>query len=559
MPDHVYALPPGYMLAEYRIDRVLGSGGFGITYYAWDTHLDKPVAVKEYLPNESGLRAATGRVQPKSSAAAADFQWGLDRFLDEARTLARFEHPHINKVHRFFSANGTAYMVLEYIDGETLSAVLRRDGRLAPARLRRLLAELLSALEAVHGADYVHRDVKPGNIMLRATGSAVLLDFGIALQAIGERSKSITSVLTPIYAPIEQYGQDANRIGAWTDLYAVGIVAYRCVSGIGAGELPDAVTRENWKRREEAGSMKSAVEVGAGKYDEDLLGAVDYAIEVYENERPRSVVAMRDALGVFASFWSAESKQLGQKFLGRDFSPTAKDANGWTDLHYAAAGNWMEVAEFLLGAGADVDAETRDDRDAPEMFNNAMVNTLNKITNGDWNIAYEYWFDIIDADEDMFACDSHIPLHLAALANADKVAALLLKNGANIEAQDGFGQMPLHLAALANADKVAALLLKNGADIEAKDYLEQTPLHLAARANADKVAALLIENDAAMAPKDCMGLTPLHIAVKENADKIAALLLENGEDVYVESMSVGGFALLGEAAVVAHRGGGKRR
>ncbi len=137
MPDHLHALPAGHRLGEYRVDHVLGSGGFGITYYTRDIHLDKPVAIKEYLPNEFALRTGAISVKPTSSADQDDYQWGLERFLDEARALARFDHPHLTKVHRFFEDNGTAYIVLEYIEGETLSQALKREGRLDQVRLRR--------------------------------------------------------------------------------------------------------------------------------------------------------------------------------------------------------------------------------------------------------------------------------------------------------------------------------------------------------------------------------------------------------------------------------------
>ncbi len=230
MTDHLHALPPGLQLVEdYRVERVLGSGGFGITYHAWDLNLDKAVAVKEYLPNELALRAEGAMVRPKSAADEGDYRWGLARFLDEARTLARFDHPHLNKVHRYFEANGTAYMALDLIDGETLSRRLGRDGKLPPPPLRRLLGELLSGIGEIHRAGFTHCDVKPGNIMLRADGSAVLLDFGAARQAAGRRSRNIAAVLTPGYAPVEQYDAAGDDIGPWTDLYALGMVAYRCV------------------------------------------------------------------------------------------------------------------------------------------------------------------------------------------------------------------------------------------------------------------------------------------------------------------------------------------
>ena len=297
MPDHFHALPTGYKLNEYRLERILGSGGFGITYYAWDENLNKPVAIKEYLPSDFAVRTDGTSVRPKSDGDAGDYQWGLARFLDEARALARFDHPHLNQVHRFFEAHGTAYLVLDYIDGETLAQMLSREGKLSEAPLRRLLGELLSGLEEVHSAGYVHRDVKPGNIMFRADGSTVLLDFGAARQAIGAKSKSVTSVLTPGYAPIEQYDQKADDVGAWTDIYALGMVAYRCVSGIGESGLIDAVTRSRLERKGELEKdIEPAVLAGKGKYTKELLNAIDWAIKVDETERPQSVAAMRAAI-----------------------------------------------------------------------------------------------------------------------------------------------------------------------------------------------------------------------------------------------------------------------
>ena len=197
--DHINALPPGTRFEEYRLDVVLGAGGFGITYRAYDANLDKFVAIKEYLPSEFATRAERYTVVPQSSTDAQDYHWGLNRFLDEARTLARFDHPNLNKVHRFFESNGTAYMVLEYVKGETLADRLTRERAELPEEVRLTaiyLDEVLSGLEVMHEAGYVHRDIKPGNLMLREEdGSAVVLDFGAARQAVGQRSKAITSIL----------------------------------------------------------------------------------------------------------------------------------------------------------------------------------------------------------------------------------------------------------------------------------------------------------------------------------------------------------------------------
>ena len=294
--DHVNALPPGTRFEEYRLDAVLGAGGFGITYRAYDANLDKFVAIKEYLPSEFATRAERYTVVPQSSTDAEDYHWGLNRFLDEARTLARFDHPHLNRVYRFFESNGTAYMVLEYIHGETLADRLSRERHLPEAALQRLLDEVLSGLAVMHEAGYVHRDIKPGNLMLREEdGSAVVLDFGAARQAVGQRSKAITSILTPGYAPIEQYDSKADDVGPWSDIYALGMVAYRCISGIGDGELPDAVTRGRTQRKGQV-DLNPAIELGKGRYNSKLLEAIDWAIEVDEDDRPQTVGEWQRAL-----------------------------------------------------------------------------------------------------------------------------------------------------------------------------------------------------------------------------------------------------------------------
>ena len=294
--DHIHALPSGTRFEEYRLDAVLGAGGFGITYRAYDAHLDTFVAIKEYLPGEFAARTEASTVVPKSNTDAQDYHWGLTRFLDEARTLARFNHSHLNRVLRFFESNGTAYMVLEYVEGETLADRLSKEPYLEEAALQRLLDEVLSGLSVMHEAGYVHRDIKPGNLMLREEdGSAVVLDFGAARQAVGQRSKPITSILTPGYAPVEQYDGKVDRVGAWTDIYALGMVAYRCISGTGDSELPDAVARMLADTRGEA-VLLPAVEAGKGRYSPKLLEAIDWAMEVDEGDRPQSVDAWREAL-----------------------------------------------------------------------------------------------------------------------------------------------------------------------------------------------------------------------------------------------------------------------
>lgn len=295
--DHLHALPAGYQLHEYRIEKVLGAGGFGITYLARDIHLDKVVAIKEYLPADLALRIEGQTVSPKSNSDHDDYSWGLDRFLKEAQTLARFDHPNLNRVHRLFEANGTAYMVLDYVRGRTLSSILKAQARLPEHEVKRLLKELTSGLELVHGAGFVHRDIKPGNIMIASDSSAVLLDFGAARQAIGQRSKDLTAILTPGYAPIEQYDTRAEDVGPWSDIYSLAMVAYRCISGCGDGQLLDAVTRSRFHRK--GASEKDlipAVQAGAGDYSPALLQAIDWGAQIDEDDRPQSIAEWQRAL-----------------------------------------------------------------------------------------------------------------------------------------------------------------------------------------------------------------------------------------------------------------------
>ena len=291
------ALPQGHRLQEYELVRVLGVGGFGMTYLGFDHNLDKAVAVKEYLPSDIAIRTSDNSVAPQTSDFGGDFQWGLERFLDEARTLARFKHPNIIQVYRFFEAHGTAYIVMEYAEGETLSEVLKRKGKLTEAELRAILLPLLDGLEVVHEAEFLHRDIKPLNIIIRQEDdSPVLLDFGAARQAIGAKSRSVTSIVTPGYAPIEQYSSRKAQ-GPWTDIYALGGVCYRALTG----EVPDDATD-----RMIDDPLVPVVERCAGQASPGFLAAIDRALQVDDRRRPQSVAAWRTELAAEAPWTRPE-------------------------------------------------------------------------------------------------------------------------------------------------------------------------------------------------------------------------------------------------------------
>ena len=224
-PDNPLYLPTSYLLNNrYTIGKVIGVGGFGIVYIAWDTNLDIRVAIKEFLPKEYAARSSNHvSITPYTGSAHGDFALGVEKFLDEAKALARFqEHPGIVTVHESFRTNNTAYMVMQYLDGMTLKEYLKRQPgeKIAFNVAVKAMTPIMDALREVHKAGFVHRDISPDNIFLTNQNQVKLLDFGSARYAIGEHSKSLTSVLKHGYAPVEQYSAK-GRQGPWSDVYAV--------------------------------------------------------------------------------------------------------------------------------------------------------------------------------------------------------------------------------------------------------------------------------------------------------------------------------------------------
>ena len=287
--DSRLVLPVNTVLdGSYRIMRVVGSGGFGITYEAEDINLGTMVAIKEYYPFDFGDRDATMSVRPKSERHKQTFDWGRSNFLQEARTLARFEHPSIVRVTRVFEANATAYMVMRFERGMSFEAWLGSLGR-PPTQeeLDAILHPLLDALEMMHAANFLHRDIAPDNIIVRSDGTPVLLDFGAARRAVAEMSRSLTGIVKAGYSPHEQYSSDGRLQGPWSDLYALGGTLYRAVTG----KAPEEATL-----RFDEDNMASAAKLAKGKYRRDFLTAIDTCLKVRHSERPRSVAQLRPML-----------------------------------------------------------------------------------------------------------------------------------------------------------------------------------------------------------------------------------------------------------------------
>ncbi|HEY7297545.1 MAG TPA: serine/threonine-protein kinase [Xanthobacteraceae bacterium] len=282
---HHFALPKGARLHEFQIESVLGHGGFGITYGALDTALREVVAIKEFFPNELAGRVSTVTVRPKSEGDRVDFQAGLEAFIGEARLITRFRHSNIVHVRRFFEMHETGYIVLDYERGQTLAKHLGA-GSLPEDELRAILLGVLDGLDAIHAHAILHRDLKPSNIIIRDDGSPVLIDFGAARDFKQRHSRSVTAIAAPGYSPPEQYGVGGQQ-GPWTDIYALGAIAYRCVTG---SAPPDSL------RRIRSDVLVPAVKAARGKYSSSLLQAIDWMLAIEEGDRPASAQQVRDAL-----------------------------------------------------------------------------------------------------------------------------------------------------------------------------------------------------------------------------------------------------------------------
>ncbi|RQT20414.1 serine/threonine-protein kinase [Burkholderia contaminans] len=289
----VRPLPLGHRLGELQLDEVLGIGGFGIVYRAFDRTLRRAVAIKEYMPSMLATRGGDYTVSLRSERFAQAFDAGRGAFLNEARLLAQFDHPGLVKVLHFWESHGTAYMVMPFYEGRTLKQLLDGGMRISETQLRNIVGALLGALDTLHRAQCFHRDVALDNVLIRPNGSAILLDFGAARKRIGDLVDDGAMMIKPGYAPIEQYTDDpAFSQGPWTDLYALGAVMHAMITG----ELPPAAVVRSIK---DTYRPLATRELPAGEvYSPAFLAAVDHALQLRIPDRPESVAAFAAELGL---------------------------------------------------------------------------------------------------------------------------------------------------------------------------------------------------------------------------------------------------------------------
>ena len=278
-------LRPGHVVGRYRIVSVLGQGGFGITYRAMDSELGREVAIKEYLPAALAIRQDGTTVLPRSTSAAEDFAWGRDRFIAEGRTLAALHRvPGIVLVHDFIVANGTAYLVMELLAGQTLQEQVERRGPLDAAKIDKILWALLNGLEQVHSEGFLHRDIKPANILLDGEDRPTLIDFGASRAAVAGRSQAMTAVFTPGYAPVEQFTAAAQ--GPSTDIYGLAATLHYAITGKAPPNAIDRILDDTYV----------PLAGGDRPFPRELLAGINAGLAVRAADRPQSIAAWRMAL-----------------------------------------------------------------------------------------------------------------------------------------------------------------------------------------------------------------------------------------------------------------------
>jgi serine/threonine protein kinase len=289
--DSGNCLPVGTRLADFEITGIVGEGGFGIVYMAFDHALQRTVAIKEYMPGSLAGRGSDHSVVIRSPNNQETFQAGLKSFINEARLLAQFDHPALIKVYQFWEQNKTAYMAMRYYEGQTLKSIIKNHPEMVTeAWLKAMLGPILEALESLYQVQVLHRDISPDNIMIQKKGGAVLLDFGAARQIIGDLTQALTVILKPGYAPIEQYADDTSmKQGPWTDIYALSAVIY---SAVVKKTPPTSIARIIRDPIEQLRNGSYAT------FSQEFLSAVDKGLSVKSEDRPQTIEEFRNLLGI---------------------------------------------------------------------------------------------------------------------------------------------------------------------------------------------------------------------------------------------------------------------
>ena len=308
-------LPAGFRLHWYQLQSVLGDGGFGITYLGRDTNLNQSVAIKEFFPRSMVRRDEEHRIVAREDADPDFFQWGLGRFLDEARLLVRFRHPNIVRVLSVFESLGTAFIVMELERGKSLAESISDGEFLQDGEILELCLPVMDGLEMVHDAGFIHRDIKPCNILMRPGMGPVLIDFGSARQPRSGRSGELTAIVSRGYAPFEQYeAGNERRQGPWTDIYGLAATLYHAITG---GAPIDALTRGMCLLNGEPDPFVPSAVSAPGRFSARLLNSVDRALAFKAENRPQSIAEWRAMFPNHTSLRSRSSQAVRTEALDK--------------------------------------------------------------------------------------------------------------------------------------------------------------------------------------------------------------------------------------------------
>ena len=291
--EHRNSLKQGHRLRQFTIDRILGQGGTGITYLALDNNTGRHVAIKEYLPMEMVIRDHNNSsILPVSCDYGEPFSYGLNRFMKEAETLAKFRHPNIVCAHDIISENNTAYIVMDYCSGMTLDTVLKKYKTLPQDKLLGIMNQVMEGLEYIHDQGFIHRDIKPANLLIKDDGKPLILDFGSTRESLQDQTGLLTRMVSPGYAPFEQYTGKKFNQGPWTDIYGLGATMYKSICGRAPA---DAIDRGNALLVKDCDIYVSLTEINPTGYSYNFLTAIDDSLAFQPSERPTNIADWRES------------------------------------------------------------------------------------------------------------------------------------------------------------------------------------------------------------------------------------------------------------------------
>ncbi len=495
------ALPVGLELGHYRLLRKIGQGGFGITYLAEHMQSHEQVVIKENLPTYYAYRdITTMQVHPLDDTDSAEnYAHALQRFVDEARTLAHLNHPNIVRVHEAFEALGTAYFVMPYIDGKELH-------KAAPAKpdeawLLPILKTVLKALDYLHSQNLLHRDLKPGNILLQEDGTPILIDFGTARALQTERSA--TMVGTPGYTPLEQITPHGKR-GPWTDIYALGATCYRVITGACPPQAVERIDDEDPYI-----PLVSRPELRA-RFSPALLRSIDKALVIRAKSRWQSAQSWLDELNLLTPKPSSAAAQIIN-------DKTTKD----TKEHPHAA--------LLSLAAEQLRREKEQASDTKKKFLFVLCGITLLIAGIAFSkISYDYhvagkqarWLSKTDKETAQKKLNAlgifDYDKTMLIAYNKPEVLKLLIAVGADVNTVDEYGWTPLHYATWAKHTECTKILLASpGIDVNKVNKQGETALYLATFWGVTESVELLLkapEIDVNRSP--IHGKTPLKIATE---------------------------------------------